>query len=431
MDAVELAVGPACFEARLLPLVEGQVLAILRDISVRKQAEDALLRAMETAQMTARLKSEFLATMSHEIRTPLNAVLGMTSLLECTRLDGEQTELVATVRVAGETLLALVNDVLDLSKLEAGKLVVEEIEFDLRDCIDSTVAMLSGPARAKGLAVLCDVEPGLPDFVRGDPTRLRQVLINLISNAVKFTEHGSVSVRVAQAVAAGDLLMLSFQVKDTGIGIGKEAAKTLFQPFIQADGSTSRQFGGTGLGLAICKRLVEGMGGSIGLDSTPGAGSTFWFTVACRTANVPARPVDASQGSPAPVPRSRESRSVLLVEDNAVNQQVARRMLERLGHVVEVAPSGEAALEKLAGRAFDIVLMDCQMPGLDGFQTTRELRQREALIGRHTSVIAFTANVVQEDLDRCRAAGMDDCLTKPVRLELLRQVLDRWLPAPV
>ncbi|HAH05982.1 MAG TPA: hypothetical protein DCM05_05535 [Elusimicrobia bacterium] len=542
------------------------VQACVRDITERNLAKAEIERARDKALELARLKSDFLANMSHEIRTPLNAIIGMTEILMETKLDAQQRSYFQTVYGAGDALLQIVNDILDFSRMEAGKLNLESLDFDLQEAIETTAEFVAPKAQSKGIELAYLIEESVPRRLRGDQARLRQVLLNLLANAVKFTEKGEVVLRVALAEEGA----LRFSVQDSGIGIGPEARKHLFQAFSQADGSTTRRFGGTGLGLAISKKLVELMGGAMGVESEPGKGSTFWFTArfevrpACEPASRPCfdlsavrvlivddNPVNreilgcyaaswkmrhdavpsgaealealrksASEGDPyrlvlldmqmpemdgleltrairsdpskasvrlilmtslgrilsaeeqkaaglaavlvkpvkpsalfdrlvqalsekaepapsekVPVkaralgPIEKKGIRVLLVEDNAVNQKIALLQLARLGYDVGVAGNGVEALSALDSIPYDLVLMDCQMPEMDGYQTTVEIRRREAG-RRRMPIIAMTANALQGDREKCLEAGMDDHLGKPIKIDDLGRMLEKWSVSP-
>jgi PAS domain S-box-containing protein len=404
------------------------VLAIARDVTaavVRREDLEGQVRRrtadLEAATLKANAanhaKSEFLAVMSHEIRTPLNGVLGMTELLATTRLDAHQRRLVEAARMSGQHLLALVNDVLDLAKIEASELQLECEPLELALLAQEATAPFTAAAATKGLALGTEVAPGLPAQVRGDALRLRQILVNLLGNAVKFTPAGSVSLRI-EAAPQG---RVRFEVSDTGIGIRPEALPHVFDAFTQADSSTARHFGGTGLGLTISARLVRMMGGEIEVESCPGQGSRFHFTLAL--AGVVAAPAAA----PEPVPAVAAPR-VLVVEDSEVSLEVAIAMLGFHGVQADVARDGHEALARIGEHAYELVFMDCMMPGIDGFETVRRLRQLEQALGRTrpATVVALTANVSDADLQRCRAADMDDFVAKPVSLQAIGEALQRW-----
>jgi len=460
--------GEQAYETRMLPLNWDQWIAVIRNITARKAAEkklqeyaqelerknEELESALTTAREATQLKSRFLANMSHEIRTPMNGVLGMTDFLLATALNPEQQEYAESIKRSADALLRLINDILDLSKIEAGKLRLDRTPFYLPASIEETASLFALEARTKGLEFVSSIPPNLPEIAVGDPGRLRQVLTNLLGNAVKFTETGRIGVAAELIRDSGDAITARFTVHDTGPGIAREHQQRLFESFTQGDGSSTRKYGGTGLGLAISKQLVELLGGDIGLVSEPGSGSRFWFTAKfdkAGAADVPAEPrpkpvvpagaaiqpkqvpVVATPPPPAPRPPAPAKAPVLggnyrilLAEDNEINQRITLRLLQKIGIAADAVVNGAEAVDALEKRRYDLVFMDCMMPCVDGFEATAIIRSKEGS-SRHTPICALTANAMEGDRERCLAAGMDDYVSKPVALEKLQKAVNRWI----
>ncbi|MES2938626.1 MAG: response regulator [Pseudomonadota bacterium] len=425
-------VGVLSFVSPLVREPDRRLLATFRVIGSqvgqflqRQQAEVATRRARDVAEQATRMKSVFLANMSHEIRTPINGVMGLAHLLTKTALDARQSDYVDKIQHSSRHLLGLINDILDLSKIEAGQLEVEHVAFDLPEQLQRAADLLQQRATEKGLALSIAVDTGVPRELVGDPLRVSQILVNYGANAIKFTEAGRVEMRVELQAQDDEGVTLRFAVTDSGIGLSEEQIGRLFQSFQQADASTTRRFGGTGLGLAISKSLAEMMGGAVGVQSVAGQGSTFWFTTRFGRVRVAREKVDAQAAGP-DLARIRGAR-ILVVEDNDINQLVACELLRDAGLQPEVAEDGRIALARLAERPYDLVLMDMQMPVMDGVAATRSIRGERRF--DTLPVIAMTANALSTDRDACLAAGMNDFVVKPFEPAALLDTLLRWIPA--
>lgn len=415
------------FEGRIIKLDENRVLVISRDITAQKNLEIELRKAKNAAESAVKSKSDFLATMSHEIRTPMNGVIGMTSLLAETELSEDQKDFVETIQSSGDTLLRIINDILDYSKIESGKLSFEETVFSLEKVISESLSLFTFEAGKKDLFLNTDISEEVPAFIRTDRGRLRQILLNLLSNAVKFTERGSVSLKVELESKTTKHAILCFIIKDTGIGIAQNKLGGLFQEFTQADSSHSRRFGGTGLGLAIVKRLVKLLHGKVSVKSEVGLGSEFSFTTRVKLASKKnLAELVLTQGE---IPNDKADQlisnefplKILLAEDNSINRRLTNIFLERLGFIPDVALDGLEVITMVREKSYDLILLDISMPKMDGYEATDIIRSMD--FKQAPYIIGFSANAFQEDIDRAMSHGMDDYLTKPIRFEMLRDKL--------
>jgi CheY-like chemotaxis protein len=397
----------------------------VNDVTESIKAQEQMRLAMEAAQKATRAKSEFLANMSHEIRTPMNGVIGLTELLLESKLEPQQRSYLEVIRSSGEMLITIINDILDLSKIESGKLDLTERIFNVEDCLKTAFQLFSHSLNKKGLEAHIEVSNSIPQTVSGDPVRLRQIVYNLVSNAVKFTDEGSITMKAWSEAITSRRVRLHVSISDTGPGINTDRLESIFDPFSQADTSSTRSYGGTGLGLTICKRLCHMMRGDIQIDHTSPEGTRFVFTVELQTA-----PESGPTSLPVSEPGVREADSatsairILVVEDNAVNRLVAKRILKRLGYDSSTVNNGQEALDYVRENPCDLIFMDLQMPVMDGFTATKIIREENGSI---PSIIALTASAVDGDRERCMAAGMDDYISKPINIEAVSGILSRFV----
>ncbi len=399
---------------------------VCNDITERKSMEAELIAARRKAEAATESKSRFLANMSHEIRTPMSAIIGMVDLMKETEMSEDAQESMDIIKISANNLLSIVNEILDFSKIEANQIDIEQVKFHLKDLITDVIKVFEYAARDKKIRFLYEIDANVPDEIIGDPVRFRQILINLIGNAVKFTHEGKVDVQVQSKTIDKELIELHIQVKDTGIGISEEGQKRLFKPFAQSGSDTKRKYGGTGLGLAISKNLAELMGGTVGMKSNDGGGSCFWFNVRFKQMKLQEQKTQALTTSKTAM-KAGGALTVLIVEDNVLNQKVASATLRKMGHTVDIANNGKVGLEMATSNNYDLIVMDIQMPIMNGLDSTKAIRQyeKEHNINPPVKIVALTANALLNDRDICIEAGMDEYISKPFRKEDFIQVLDR------